>query len=141
MADPRGIRTRTEWTRALQALFTRAGLSYHVLGERCGTSTSTLQEMVTGQSFPRPSTVRLFVQACGERDTQPWVDARARVKGADVALRRRRTPPGRQIRIGTVPRPADCFQEREVADRLERAAEDSGTVVLTQVLAGTCRFA
>ena len=36
MADPRGIRTRAEWNRALQALFDRAGLSYHVLAERSG---------------------------------------------------------------------------------------------------------
>jgi hypothetical protein len=136
MADPRGIRTRADWTRELQALFARPGLSYHVLAERCGTSTSTLQEMVTGKSFPRPSTVRLFVQACGEHDAQPWVDARARVREADATLRRHRTPPARQIRIGAVPQPADCFQEREVSDRLERAAEDGGTVVLTQVLAG-----
>ena len=92
--------------------------------------------MVTGQSFPRPSTVRLFVQACGERDAQPWVDARARVEKADATLKRHRTPPGRQIRIGAVPQPADCFQEREVADRLQGAAEHGGTVVLTQVLAG-----
>jgi tetratricopeptide (TPR) repeat protein len=80
MADPRRIRTRAEWTAALQELFSRAGLSYHVLSERCeGVAASTLQQMVTGQSFPRASTVRLFVQACGESDTQPWVDARNRV--------------------------------------------------------------
>jgi hypothetical protein len=86
--------------------------------------------------LPRPSTVRLFVRVCGESDVQPWLAARARVKEADATLKRHRTPPGRQIRIGAVPRSADCFQEREVADRLEGAAEDSGTVVLTQVLAG-----
>jgi hypothetical protein len=76
------------------------------------------------------------VRACGEPDAQPWLAARARVKEADATLRRHRTPPGRQIRIGAVPRPADCFQGREVAARLEWAAEDGGTVVLTQVLAG-----
>ena len=136
MADPRGIRTRAEWTRALQALFAQAGLSYHVLAEQCGTSASTLQNLVTGQSFPRPSTVRLFVQACGERDVQPWVDARARVAAADVALRRPRTPRGRQVRIGAVPRAADAFQDREAAAGLREAAEQDGTVVLAQVLAG-----
>ena len=136
MADPRRIRTRAEWTGALQALFDRAGLSYHGLAERCGTSTSTLQKMVTGHSFPRPETVRLFVQACGERDTQPWVDARARVAAGDVTVRRPRTPPGRQVRVGAVPRAADSFQDREVAARLREAAEQDGTVVLTQVLAG-----
>ena len=114
MADPREIKTRAEWNRALRALFDRAGMSYVQLSERCdGTSTSTLQNMVTGQSFPRASTVRLFVRACGERDEQPWVDARARVAAGDVALRRPRTPPGRQIRVGAVPRPADSFQDRE----------------------------
>jgi hypothetical protein len=141
MVDPRVIRTRAEWTRALQALFAEAGVSYDVLTERCRTSSSmsksTLQQMVTGRSFPRASTVRLFVQACKKGlDTQPWVEARARVAATDVTLKRIRTPPGRQVRIGAVPRPADCFQEREVADRLEGAAEDGGTVVLTQVLAG-----
>ncbi len=107
MADPRGIQTRAEWTRALQALFDRAGLSYHVLAERSAISASTLQMMVTGRSFPRAFTVRMFVQACGERDSQPWVDARARVAAADVTLKRPRTPPGRQVRIGAVPRPAE----------------------------------
>ena len=107
-----------------------------MLAERCGTSASTLQNMVTGQSFPRPSTVRLFVQACGERDAQPWVDARARVEESDVTLKRPRTPPGRQVRIGAVPRAADAFQDREVAAGLREAAEHDGTVVLAQVLAG-----
>ena len=80
--------------------------------------------------------MRLFVQACGERDAQPWVDARARVAAADVTLKRPRTPPGRQVRIGAVPRAADSFQDREVAAGLREAAEQDGTVVLTQVLAG-----
>ena len=136
MADPRRIGTRAEWTEALQALFAQAGMSYHVLAERCGTSASTLQKMVTGQSFPRPSTVRLFVHECGERDSQPWVDARARIAAIDVTLKRARTPPGRQVRIGAVPRAADSFQDRGVAARLREAAEQDGTVVLTQVLAG-----
>ncbi|WP_433227721.1 tetratricopeptide repeat protein [Actinomadura formosensis] len=37
-----------------------------------------------------------------------------------------------QVRVGVVPRAADCFQDRAVAGRLERAAEQDGTVVLTQ---------
>jgi hypothetical protein len=41
-----------------------------------------------------------------------------------------------QVRVGMVPRLADCFQDRLVAARLERAIEEDGTVVLTQVLAG-----
>jgi hypothetical protein len=141
MTDPSGIRTRAEWTAALQALRDHAGVSYDVLVERCRKSSSmsksTLQQMVMGSSFPRASTVRLFVQACGVDDARPWVDARNRVAKTDVALKRPRTPPGRQVRIGAVPRPADCFQDREVADLLEGAAEDGGTVVLTQVLGGT----
>jgi transcriptional regulator with XRE-family HTH domain len=115
MVDPRRIRTRAEWTQALQALFAQARLSYHVLAEQCGTSASTLQKLVTGQSFPRPSTVRLFVQACGENDAQQWIGARARVAAADVTLKRPRTRPGRQVRIGVVPRAADSFQDREVS--------------------------
>lgn len=106
MADPRRIRTRAEWTAALQELFSRAGLSYHVLSERCGgIATSTLQQMVTGQSFPRASTVRLFVQACGESDTQPWVDARNRVAAGDVTASRPQTPPAglREARAGKDP--------------------------------------
>ncbi|WP_069766903.1 tetratricopeptide repeat protein [Streptomyces sp. LUP30] len=136
MANPSRIRTRDDWTKALQALFTQAGLSYHALAERCETSASTLHKMVNGQSFPRPSTVRLFVEACGEHDTQSWLDARARVAKADPLLKRHRTPSGRQIRVGTVPLPADCFQDRAVAACLEEAAEAGGTVVLTHVLAG-----
>jgi hypothetical protein len=80
--------------------------------------------------------VRLFVQVCCERDAQPWVDARARVAAADIALRRPRTPPGRQARIGAVPRAADSFQDREVAAGLWQAAEQDAAVVLAQVLAG-----
>jgi NB-ARC domain/Tetratricopeptide repeat len=76
------------------------------------------------------------VRACGERDDQPWVDARARVAAADVALRRPRTPPGRQVRVGAMPRPAGSFQDRDVAAGLREAAEQDGTVVLTQVVAG-----
>ena len=51
-------------------------------------------------------------------------------------MNRPRTPPGRQVRVGAVPRAADSFQDREVAARLREAAEQDGTVVLTQVLAG-----
>ena len=51
-------------------------------------------------------------------------------------LKRPRTPPGRQVRIGAVPRAADSFQDREVAAGLREAAEQDGTVVLAQVLAG-----
>ena len=79
----------------------------------------------------------LFVQECGEHDAQPWLDARAGVKRADATLKRHRTPPSRQIRVGTVPQPADCFQDRAVAARLWETAEQDGTIVLTQVLAGT----
>jgi len=136
MVDPTLIRTRAEWTQALQALFARAGLSYHSLAERCGISTSTLQKMVTGQSFPRPSTVRLFVLACGIDDSRLWLEARKRVVATDATLRRHRTPPSRQIRIGALPRAADCFQDRQVAARIGETAEAEGTVVLTQVLAG-----
>jgi hypothetical protein len=138
MADPSLIQTREGWTAGLRALRGRAGLSYAQLSDRCeGISTSTLQKMVTGESFPRTATVRLFVRACGERDAQPWVDARNRVQAAEARLQRRRTPPGEQIWVGTVPQPADCFQDRDVAARLEQAAKEHGTVVLTQVLAGT----
>ncbi|MFI6485116.1 tetratricopeptide repeat protein [Nonomuraea sp. NPDC050663] len=137
MIDPSLIRTREEWTVALQGLRDRAGLSYAQLSQRCeDMSTSTLQKMVTGESFPRAVTVRLFVRACGELDTQRWVDARNRVQAADTRVQRRRTPPGKQIRVGAVPRAADCFQEREIAASLEREVEEDGTVLLTQVLAG-----
>src|SRR5258708_39276036 len=103
MTDPSRIRTRAEWTRALQALRARAKKSYHVLAEESGISASTLQNMVTGQTSPRASTVELFVKACRPGDAgevQAWVDARARVAGGDLTLRRPRTPPGQQIRIG-----------------------------------------
>jgi hypothetical protein len=42
--------------------------------------------MVTGWSFPRASTVRRFVQACGELDAQPWVDARSRVAASPESV-------------------------------------------------------
>lgn len=95
MVDPRRIETRAEWTAALKKLFDRAGLSYRVLSERCGVATSTLQQMVTGQSFPRAATVRLFVRACGQSDPQPWVDARNRVKASDGTMSRAPTPPAK----------------------------------------------
>ncbi|WP_440085874.1 tetratricopeptide repeat protein [Streptosporangium sp. LJ11] len=38
--------------------------------------------------------------------------------------------------VGVVPRAADCFQTREIADRLTEAAAGGGTVVVSQVLAG-----
>jgi transcriptional regulator with XRE-family HTH domain len=136
MADPRGVRIRADWDRAVRELFDRAGLSYHVLAERTGIAASTLQQMVTGRSFPRAATVRLFARACGEADEQAWVDARARVAAGDVTVSRPRTAPGQQVRIGAVPQAAGSFQDRELAARLEEAAGADGTVVLTQVLAG-----
>ena len=93
-------------------------------------SSSTLQHMVTGQSFPRASTVRSFVQACGESDTQTWVDARARVVAASITLERPRTSPGRQVRVGAVPRAADSLQDREAAAGMREAVEQGRTVVL-----------
>ncbi|MFI6522590.1 tetratricopeptide repeat protein [Spirillospora sp. NPDC050679] len=39
--------------------------------------------------------------------------------------------------MGQIPPEADSFQHREVADRLDRQAQDAGTVVVCQVLAGT----
>lgn len=113
MADPRRIRTRAEWTAALQALFSRAGLSYHVLAERCGVAASTLQKMVTGQSFPRSSTVRLFVMACGERDDQPWVDARNRVAAGDATVSRPRTPSAELRQTGADEDPLIASVERK----------------------------
>src|SRR5260370_15132458 len=131
MVEPGGIRTRADWNRALKGLYDRAGLSYMKLSELCGgISVSTLQNMVTGQSFPRAPTVRAFVKACGERDSQPWVDARKRVAENDVAMKRPRTLPGRQVRVGAVPRAAGSFQDREIAAGLREAAEQDGTVVL-----------
>ncbi|WP_386162835.1 tetratricopeptide repeat protein [Streptosporangium vulgare] len=38
--------------------------------------------------------------------------------------------------VGVVPRAADCFQTRQIADRLTEAAQDGETVVVSQVLAG-----
>ncbi|MEU4835243.1 tetratricopeptide repeat protein [Streptosporangium sp. NPDC023615] len=38
--------------------------------------------------------------------------------------------------VGVVPRAADCFQTRQIADRLTEAAAGGGTVVVSQVLAG-----
>jgi len=115
VTDLRRIQTRDEWTAALQALFGRVGLSYHVLAERCGIASSTLQQMVTGQSLPRPSTVRLFVQACGERDDQPWVDARNRVAAGDVPVRRRQTPTvaRREVGVGVGEDPVIATVERK----------------------------
>ncbi|MGP4029740.1 tetratricopeptide repeat protein [Actinomadura sp. 3N407] len=40
-----------------------------------------------------------------------------------------------RVRVGVVPRLADCFQERAVAERVRAAAEDGGTVMLTQASA------
>ncbi|MQY07234.1 tetratricopeptide repeat protein [Actinomadura macrotermitis] len=37
-----------------------------------------------------------------------------------------------QIRVGVIPRPADCFQERQVAEQVQTAVSEGGTVVLTQ---------
>jgi tetratricopeptide (TPR) repeat protein/transcriptional regulator with XRE-family HTH domain len=130
MVDPRGIRTRSEWTQALQALFAQADLSYQLLAEQCGMSASALQNVVTGKSFPRPSAVRLFVQACGVRDSLPWVDARARIAADDVVLERPQTSPSRQVRVGAMPRKANSFQDREIAAGLWEAAEQDGAVVL-----------
>ncbi|KOX18464.1 hypothetical protein ADK67_36890 [Saccharothrix sp. NRRL B-16348] len=93
MIDPHRIHTRDVWNAAMWQLYHGSGLSYHVLAERCGSSTSTLQRMATGQSFPRPSTVRSFVQACGESDLQPWVDARNRVRASDMSVNKPPTPP------------------------------------------------
>ncbi|WP_327588247.1 tetratricopeptide repeat protein [Nonomuraea sp. NBC_00507] len=41
-----------------------------------------------------------------------------------------------RVRVGVIPQPADCFQDRQVAERVQAAAGTGETVVLTQVLAG-----
>ncbi|GAA0991352.1 FxSxx-COOH system tetratricopeptide repeat protein [Acrocarpospora macrocephala] len=41
-----------------------------------------------------------------------------------------------RVRVGWIPQPVDCFQNRQVAERVRAAADAGGTVMLTQVLAG-----
>ena len=135
MADLSRVRTKAELASALDALRARAGLSYHVLAEATGISTSTLQKMVTGQSLPRARTLELFMQACGEHDTRAGTDALARVRHADSTVQRKRTPAGKQVQVGVIPQPADGYLDRDVAARLAEAVEQDGTV-LTQVLTG-----
>lgn len=130
MIDPAGIETREQWNTQLQALFDRVGKSYQQLSADCaGISTSTLQKMVTGQSFPRPDTVRLFVIACGEADPQPWLDARQRLaadagpSGPDGTVRVRDADP---LHLG-VHRP---IQLAGVANALPRyVLRDSDTAI------------
>ncbi|MFD0316856.1 tetratricopeptide repeat protein [Streptomyces flavalbus] len=69
-----------------------------------------------------------------------WESARAerRGKGGRPATAHH-TPPAEpvpRVREGVVPRAADCFQQREAATSLAAAVDESGTVVLTQVLRG-----
>ncbi|MBD2895642.1 hypothetical protein amrb99_45810 [Actinomadura sp. RB99] len=39
-----------------------------------------------------------------------------------------------RVRVGVIPQPADCFQEREVAEKVSMAASANGAVVLTQAV-------
>ncbi|MCK2218702.1 FxSxx-COOH system tetratricopeptide repeat protein [Actinomadura sp. ATCC 31491] len=42
-----------------------------------------------------------------------------------------------RIRVGVIPQPADCFQDRQVAEHVRTATDPAGAVVPTQVLTGT----
>jgi hypothetical protein len=54
---------------------------------------------------------------------------------ADVG-RSERAALAERVRVGVIPQPADCFQDRQAAERVQAAAGAGETVVLTQVLAG-----
>ncbi|MEU8326264.1 tetratricopeptide repeat protein [Nonomuraea sp. NPDC048881] len=45
--------------------------------------------------------------------------------------------PVERVRVGVIPQPADCFQDRQVAEDVEAAAGEGGTGAPVQVLAGT----
>ncbi|MBF8194596.1 hypothetical protein ITP53_54880, partial [Nonomuraea sp. K274] len=53
-----------------------------------------------------------------------------------AAVPRAPQPTVDRVRIGVIPQPADCFQNRQVAEQVQAAAGTGETVVLTQVLAG-----
>ncbi|SFL67406.1 helix-turn-helix domain-containing protein [Streptomyces pini] len=68
----------------LRALRERAGLTLAQLSALSGLSTGTLSTAQNGMSVPSEKTVKAFVEACGERDTEPWVAQR------EAALRGKR---------------------------------------------------
>jgi hypothetical protein len=85
----------------------------------------------------------LFVAADDDWWGKVWKEARAERREAQGG-RPPRAHPGllpvvpvvERVRVGVVPRRADCFQVREAAARLEEATGRDGTVVVGQVLAG-----
>jgi len=99
--NPAQIRTREDLARQLEALFHRGGKSIQRRAQDARLAPATLHGMINGTSLPRASTLKAFVEACGE-DPAPWLDARARVlrEGRQEA-RHPAADPSQQLRVSS----------------------------------------
>jgi hypothetical protein len=120
------------------------------LVERAGSrrARSTLGDVLVGRYRLTWGTLDAFVTACAEH-----ANARGKPLAAEMIAESRWTelyedayPPKRRStraaalwprRVGVVPRLADCFQRRVLADELLHAVEGGGTAVLTGTTATT----
>ncbi|MEV1246433.1 FxSxx-COOH system tetratricopeptide repeat protein [Nonomuraea sp. NPDC049750] len=129
-----------------QARVHRPGVTQKELAAASRVPYSTVNGWATGAAEPRDLDQLVKVGAT----LAEWAKERAlsarewdRLMAADRARRASVDPDdaGRsgqasvreRVRIGMIPQPADCFQDRQVAERVQAAG---GTVVLSQVLAG-----
>ncbi|WP_255218840.1 NB-ARC domain-containing protein, partial [Actinomadura formosensis] len=148
------------WAAALRALWEAAGKPTGEMIERQAAaqkpplkvSTSSSSDWLGGKNVPKSPAIAAwlvtFLRGQARQRTpafvtgsdawwqQVWQQAREERRGRGGRPPRAH-PAGapvvwEQVRVGVVPRAADCFQDRAVAGRLERAAEQDGTVVLTQ---------
>ncbi|WP_329564582.1 helix-turn-helix domain-containing protein (plasmid) [Streptomyces uncialis] len=87
--QPQGARDVGEFAAALRQLKERSGLTYRQLEERAAEhggvlARSTLADVLSGKTTPRPELVAEFVRACGDAErVQEWLEALERaVSGA-----------------------------------------------------------
>ncbi|MEU3252774.1 FxSxx-COOH system tetratricopeptide repeat protein [Streptomyces sp. NPDC006997] len=161
MAEPDSTE---RWARALRELWRAAGEPTGGEIERQGgrqrprvrVTSSSWSEWRNGKNVPAdPDAARFLVTYLRARARtrtpsyvapddawweRTWRSARAERSGkGGRPATAHHTPPAEpvpRVREGVVPRAADCFQQREAAARLTAAVDESGTVVLTQVLLG-----
>ncbi|MFG2245823.1 tetratricopeptide repeat protein [Spirillospora sp. NPDC048823] len=116
------------------------------LASASGVPYSTVNGWATGAATPRDVDQLVAVGVvladwAGERalSVREWDRLMAADRIRPVATRppseARGQPPAAQIRVGVIPRSADCFQDRAVADRVRATIDEGGWVVQTQTTA------
>lgn len=78
--DPVAAQNHESLVAGLRALKAACGKSTTQIASDADLSTSGIEGMLAGASFPLEETIRRFVEACGA-DARPWLQARARAAG------------------------------------------------------------